>query len=724
MEQELYLQFFVWFNFCLLPISVKMDWQEGYSVESNQPTLRECRSLVHLKPKIDLTTLFRSSDRKEKLTIKTSFSTLYTEKGCGRDTHDAITLYRNCGIDRIIQLLPIYSLSQEVYVKHIPSELTERGGIDYVFDGGTAVRYPTKRLPTSWFQSYTITAWVLVEVHAQRQYIFSWSDGDTPRKEYTGFYVARRDDGKHINFGFHHTHVDQLTGEECQIKQRWRFHSHNIEWNFLSLSFQKCSVQLTVDGNILSPVSGMLKFHLPEKHIQPKFVIGARWAGSLLKYSDYFHGKISGFMLTPSDVNTEKLACLLACREKLQIASRLPSGIKVTNGVNSLTIEGYSEEKHFSESLGDIVYMNNAQYPVHAERHIAVEVTNQVTKKTTKEKVRVKIQRKEPSIVIQGDCNEHGTSLTTQGIKLCRDINIYMTGCEQVLDSLVVNVKPQMSKKEKVFIAQAYIKRHRLTLVTTETGFVVYGSAMVSQYAELLRHIKYSSSGYIVGESTRIAMISVLGRNGLIKSNDFNISFKSTTSGIVVLPLNGLDNVNAMHAVSSNHIVRAKSKLVASKDNTSTQPYVVWLITACLFSAALVVFMVGYGYRTYKYRGNHYHKKGHEEHEKLVSSEYFWDEGELPMRLTINPSERVSITNDPYVDIILKQPTNGSTSDESVFSDDDETDFDTDSIRQLEWDSLENSLDAILEEERKLNEEKKPRERKMKKDGFNKEIYL
>lgn len=91
-----------------------------------------------------------------------------------------------------------------------------------------------------------------------------------------------------------------------------------------------------------------------------------------------------------------------------------------------------------------------------------------------------------------------------------------------------------------------------------------------------------------------------MGRNGLIKSNDFNISFKSTSSGIVVLPLNGLDNVNALHGVSNSHIMRAKSKLVASKDNTSTQPYVVWLITACLFSAALVVFMVGYGYRTYK----------------------------------------------------------------------------------------------------------------------------
>lgn len=99
----------------------------GYGVESSQPILRECRSLVHLKPIIDLSTLFRSSDRKEKLTIKTSFSTFHTEKGCGRDTHDAITLYRNCRVHKIIQLLPIYSLSQEVYVKHIPSELTERG---------------------------------------------------------------------------------------------------------------------------------------------------------------------------------------------------------------------------------------------------------------------------------------------------------------------------------------------------------------------------------------------------------------------------------------------------------------------------------------------------------------------------------------------------------------------------------------------------------------------
>ena len=65
------------------------------------------------------------------------------------------------------------------------------GGTDFTFDGGTAVRFPNKQLPGNWFEKYTISGWISSEVHNERQYIISWSDGNTPRHDNMGFFVAR-----------------------------------------------------------------------------------------------------------------------------------------------------------------------------------------------------------------------------------------------------------------------------------------------------------------------------------------------------------------------------------------------------------------------------------------------------------------------------------------------------------------------------------------------------
>lgn len=93
--------------------------------------------------------------------------------------------------------------------------------------------------------------------------------------------------------------------------------------------------------------------------------------------------------------------------------------------------------------------------------------------------------------------------------------------------------------------------------------------------------------------------------------------------------------------------------------------------------------------------------ENHEEQSSQVPTEYFWEEEGLPMRLTINPTERVSITNDPYTEILLQKKFNeDATTDGSIYSDDDMTEFDTDSIRQLEWDCLESSVEAILQEQK------------------------
>ena len=102
------------------------------------------------------------------------------------------------------------------------------------------------------------------------------------------------------------------------------------------------------------------------------------------------------------------------------------------------------------------------------------------------------------------------------------------------------------------------------------------------------------------------------------------------------------------------------------------------------------------------------------------------------MRLIINPSERISILHDPYNELLSKQRRRDVTSyddgglsvldtEGSVYSEEDFSDFDTDSIRQLEWDWLENNLEEVLEEDRMMTE---IREGKRKKEELYEEVFL
>lgn len=93
----------------------------------------------------------------------------------------------------------------------------------------------------------------------------------------------------------------------------------------------------------------------------------------------------------------------------------------------------------------------------------------------------------------------------------------------------------------------------------------------------------------------------------------------------------------------------------------------------------------------------------------VTPPEYAWDEEGLASCLKINPTERISICNDPYTDERISRERTVQTNlspllesfsntDESEEEEEDiETDYDNDSIRQLEWDCLENSLTYMIE---------------------------
>lgn len=100
-----------------------------------------------------------------------------------------------------------------------------------------------------------------------------------------------------------------------------------------------------------------------------------------------------------------------------------------------------------------------------------------------------------------------------------------------------------------------------------------------------------------------------------------------------------------------------------------------------------------------------------------TTSDFYWEGEGQSLCLRINPSKRVSITNDPYTELLTKQRTlnerwSNSDSDNLSYSDDDTYNtFDTDSIHELELECLESNLHEILEEEKLLREMKQKKQK-------------
>ena len=157
-------------------------------------------------------------------------------------------------------------------------------------------------------------------------------------------------------------------------------------------------------------------------------------------------------------------------------------------------------------------------------RIISISIANKETKKVLKQQIEVDILRQPSSISIQGNCGKQqdANSFHKQGMKLCPNLRIVLRGCSQFIDLLTVMVYPELSKKEKVFIPTAYLKRHQITLFNRENGFVLYGESTIQQYMEVLSQIKYVFNGVLNGELSRTITVSVLFLFYFVRFHMFN----------------------------------------------------------------------------------------------------------------------------------------------------------------------------------------------------------
>ena len=198
---------------------------------------------------------------------------------------------------------------------------------------------------------------------------------------------------------------------------------------------------------------------------------------------------------------------MYACKERIDYADTLPDGITETENISgtNVTIKGDINKEDFVDVLNSIVYTNKDEMADTTKRTITFDIEDQFSRTKIVDDLNLNMFKQRSNFSISGDCSgdRDAPLYFKQGIRLCDNLQVSIESCVQAIDAMVVNISPNPVQGEKIYIAPPYLKRHHLSLVTTATGFIVYGIATVSQYTEVMYHIKYAFSTLLMKDITR-----------------------------------------------------------------------------------------------------------------------------------------------------------------------------------------------------------------------------
>ena len=204
---------------------------------------------------------------------------------------------------------------------------------------------------------------------------------------------------------------------------------------------------------------------------------------------------------------------MYACKERIDYADTLPDDITETenNSDTDVTIKGDINKEDFVHILNSIVYTNKDKMADTTKRTITFDIEDQFSRTKIVDYLNLNVFKQRSNLTISGDCSgdRDAPLYFKQGIRLCDTLQINIGSCMQTVDTMVVNISPNPVQGEKIYIAAPYLKRHHLSLVTTATGFIVYGIATVSQYTEVMYHIKYVFSALPIKDITRKITVSL-----------------------------------------------------------------------------------------------------------------------------------------------------------------------------------------------------------------------
>jgi hypothetical protein len=462
------------------------------------------------------------------------------------------------------------------------------------------------------------------------------------------------------------------------LNVKWKEFRVKHKWRFIVLSLSDCNVELNVEGTNLSPAKVKHHFHIPEAHIQPKFIIGGRYKGFDSKPDSFFKGSLSGLVLTIGHSATSTEAnCLANCRERLEVAD-LPDSLQLQsiNGGSMLELEGKATKEDVRAALESLVYDTIESPSETYTREINIRLDNVEKDIYISQTARVQVTRPHSKVSIVGLCQtEHYES----GYKICKDIHVKVEGCNQGVEGAEILVDGALTELADVFIATSVLQRFGLQSQSTSTGLKITGSAKSSDYSQLLGHLRLNPKTDASQKSLKGAvMVRVqLGKPSKVLSSDFRINIdipahvettpptttinstpptttttkKATPIFVKSKQVRQLAPVVHDNLLTYNDILGIGSRHPSSSDGKKSHGGSQALaIMGAIFGAFVIVTLAGYGLASYRLKEQANVEAGSKTTQTTPnnSNEYYWDEEGLPVRVIINPTERISILHDPY----------------------------------------------------------------------------
>jgi hypothetical protein len=427
------------------------------------------------------------------------------------------------------------------------------------------------------------------------------------------------------------------------------------KWRFIVLSLSDCNVELNVEGTNLSPAKVKHHFHIPEAHIQPKFIIGGRYKGFDSKPDSFFKGSLSGLVLTIGHSATSTEANLANCRERLEVAD-LPDSLQLQsiNGGSMLELEGKATKEDVRAALESLVYDTIESPSETYTREINIRLDNVEKDIYISQTARVQVTRPHSKVSIVGLCQtEHYES----GYKICKDIHVKVEGCNQGVEGAEILVDGALTELADVFIATSVLQRFGLQSQSTSTGLKITGSAKSSDYSQLLGHLRLNPKTDASQKSLKGAvMVRVqLGKPSKVLSSDFRINIdipahvettpptttinstpptttttkKATPIFVKSKQVRQLAPVVHDNLLTYNDILGIGSRHPSSSDGKKSHGGSQALaIMGAIFGAFVIVTLAGYGLASYRLKEQANVEAGSKTTQTIPtnSNEYYWDE--------------------------------------------------------------------------------------------------
>eukprot|EP00794_Sanderia_malayensis_P015210 gene15210-16781_t len=446
--------------------------------------------------------------------VKAQLDSSLVAKGCERSRDSVASIYKQCGATDVADLLPTSNSGSWLdFVK----EETIQGETNHVFDGRTAGRLPQTVMGLNWGNKFTLAAWLLLKTASQVQFILSWSDGMQLGYNYMGLYVINRGDNRQPRIGF----IMNKDNGKCRFSEEWGISgSREEKWRHVAVIVDGCNLQLLIDGSPVEPIGAEEVFKPGQKHIQPKFVIGGRWLGTLQKFTDFYKGKISQMVFTRSHV--KNFRCLLQCKDRLDFQSPLINGFQVETSLQDQTVylTGRGRVRSLQKMLRALVYSNTEPYPTTGSRVVRIQTK---IDKTSLPLLTVHVDAKRsnrPDILLTGRCENSmkSTDVFDKGFPICESIRIKIDGCLEKLEEAVITVDSEMISPSSLVFSASLLKRFGLQTSFTSDHLRIFGQARYSAYADVLKSMRLKPRSRTPLDQVDIKM-EVSGKNGRFTSN-------------------------------------------------------------------------------------------------------------------------------------------------------------------------------------------------------------